>query len=391
MEVSRRPETEEEPLIIDRGAAAEIPAADSVREWAHGRRAFISSVMSELPRERQAAADAVRVLGGTPVMFEHFGGRDADPEGAYLAELETSEIYIGILGQRYGKPLPTRFSATHTEYLHAEKRGLRMAVWCLKADDREGHEESFLNEVRIFHVVPQFLTPKDLGGQIEERLRTIAAEDLAPWCKLGNIVFRATEVSDDGSDLRVVARVRSDDVAHALEGMRRGGINLGGEARFTWSGRSRMVRVTTVQTTSTSARSKTVRLQLETREDSRDHSWEISTSGYSADDLTEAGFRTVLFGTPHPLAGQHLGLIGQTADPFAALRAARVSDEITRPLAELMFVDALVGNGRAARVTEFRLGAAVRGVRRLVAGWQTVRRYSNERAIDRQIEGDVRL
>lgn len=391
MEVPRRPEEEEERLIIDRGAAAEIPSAESVREWAHGRRGFISSVMSELPHERQAAADAIRALGGTPVMFEQFGGRDADPEDAYLAELETSEIYIGILGRRYGKQLPTRFSATHAEYLHAEKRGLRMAVWCLKANDREGHEESFLNEVRVFHVVPPFLTPDELRVQIEDRLKAIAAEDLAPWCKLGNIVLRATEVSDDGSHLRVVARVRSDDVAHALEGMRRGGISLGDEARFTWSGRSRMVRVTTVQTTSTSARSKTVRLQLEAREHSRDRSWEISTSGYSADDLTEAGLRTVLFGTRHPLEGEHFGSIGQVPDPFAALRAARVPDEITRPLAELMFVEALVGTERAARITEFRLGTAVRGTRKLVAGWQPPRRYSNDRPTGRTIEGDVHL
>jgi hypothetical protein len=33
----------------------------------------------------------------------------------------------------------------------------------------------------------------------------------------------------------------------------------------------------------------------------------------------------------------------------------------------------------------------VRGVRRLVAGWQPPRRYSNERARDRHVEGDVRL
>ncbi len=347
--------------------------------------------MSELPRERQAAAEAIRAIGGTPVMFEQFGGRDADPEDAYLAELETSEIYVGILGRRYGKPLPTRFSATHTEYVHAEKRGLRMAVWCLKANDREGHEEAFLTEVRVFHVVPQFATADDLRAQVEERLKAIAAEDLAPWCKLGNIVFRATEVRDDGSTLRVTARVRSDEVAHALESMRRGGMSLGDEARFTWSGRSRMVRVTTVQTTSTSARSKMIRMQFETREDSRDHSWEMSVSGHSADDLTEAGLRTVLFGTRHPLAGQHLEFMGQIADPLAALRSARVPDEIVRPLAELMFVDTLVGTGRASRISEFRLGAAVGGKRRLVVVWQTPRRYSNERSNARHIEGDVRL
>lgn len=114
-------------------------------------------------------------------------------------------------------------------------------------------------------------------------------------------------------------------------------------------------------------------------------------SGHSADDLTEAGLQTVLFGTPHPLADQHLGFMGEIADPFAALRTARVSDEIARPLAELIFVDALVGSGRAARITQFKLGAAVRNVRRLVAALQPPRRYSNERTRDRHVKGAVRL
>jgi hypothetical protein len=386
-----RSETDQAPLVIDRAAAAEIPSQEAVREWAHGRRAFISSVMSELPTERQAAAAAARAVGVTPVMFEQFGGRDADPEDAYLSEVETSDIYVGILGRRYGKPLPSRFSATHAEYLHAEKRGLRLAVWCLRANDREGHEESFLGELRTFHIVPEFTTPDDLRAQIEERLKAIAAEDLAPWCKLGNVVFRATEVTDDGRRLRVVARVRGDEVAHALEALRGSNFNDGQEGRFSWSGRSRAVRVMSVDTTTTSARSRIIRLALESREDAGDSWLEMSVSGFGPDDLTEAGLRTALFGTPHPLADQHLGFIGEIPDPFAALRRARVSDEILRPLAELMFTEALVGSGRASRITQFKLGASVRSVRRLVAGWQQPRRYTNERPSDRQIEGDVRL
>ena len=51
---------------------------------------FISSVMEELRDERAAAADGVRSLGARPVMFEEFGGRDADPQDAYLGEVETS-------------------------------------------------------------------------------------------------------------------------------------------------------------------------------------------------------------------------------------------------------------------------------------------------------------
>jgi hypothetical protein len=387
----RSKEDTEEPLIIDRAAAAEIPSPEAVREWGHGKRAFISSMMADLPKERQVAAAAVRAANAVPVMFEQFGGRDADPEDAYLGEVEASDIYIGILGRRYGKPLPTRYSATHAEYLHAETSGLRMAVWCLRADDREGHEQSFLDEIRTFHVVPEFTSPDDLGAQIADRLKAIAAEDLAPWCKLGTIVFRAAEISDGGHEIHVSARVRSDEVAHGLEAFRPERTGHGCEARFTWAGRSKFVRVVSMKSTTTSARSKTFQIALEIRDQQRDNILEMSVSGYSADDLTEAALRSALFGERHPLADQHMGFVTEMRDPLAPLRTTRVPDEIARPLAELLIADEMIGSGRAARLTEFRLGASVRGVRRLAVGWEPPRRYSNERPAARKVDGRVRL
>ena len=210
---------EHDALLIDRAAAAAVPPAGAIGEWARGRRVFISSVMAGLGEERAAAAEAAVALGARPIMFENFGGRDADPLNAYLGEVETSEIYVGILGQRYGRPLPTRFSATHTEFRHAEQQGLRVAVWALDTQEREGPQQAFLDEVRVFHVVPSFHCPVDLRGQMSARLRDIAAEDLAPWTKLGFIVFRASEVAHAGAEIAVTARVHSDDVAHALEAM----------------------------------------------------------------------------------------------------------------------------------------------------------------------------
>ena len=91
--MSRRADNQPEPLLVDRAAAAEIPSADSVREWARDKRAFVSSVMSELPEERQATAAEVRDVGLRAVLFEEFGGRDADPEQAYLAEWK-ARIFI---------------------------------------------------------------------------------------------------------------------------------------------------------------------------------------------------------------------------------------------------------------------------------------------------------
>jgi Domain of unknown function (DUF4062) len=387
----RRHDNEPEPLIIDRAAAAEIPSTDAVREWAREKRAFVSSVMSELPEERKAAAAAIRAVGARPVMFEQFGGRDSDAEEAYLAEVETSEIYIGILGKRYGKPLPSRFSATHAEYLHAERRGLRIAVWTLKTESREGHEQSFLDEVRTFHVAPEFNSPEDFQVQVEDRLRAIAAEDLAPWCKLRNVVFRATEVTDRGDELSVTARVRSDEVAHALERFRGDRGNRGEDGRFTWAGRSKYVRVRSLESTTTTARSRTMRLHLEVVEAPRDNMLEVSIGNLGPDDLTEAAMRTALFGDRNPLADQHMGNFAEIPDPLGPLRAAQTSDEIVRPLAELLIVDALVGSDRAARVSAFNLGVRIRGIRQISLSWEPPRRYSNQTIQQRTITGAVSL
>ena len=387
-----RQDDERDTLLIDRSAAAEVPRDDAVREWARDRRAFISSVMVELREERAAVAAGVRSLGARPMMFEDFGGRDADPLNAYLGEVETSQIYVGILGRCYGRPLPTRSSATHTEFRHAEECGLRIAVWALDTQEREGPQQSFLDEVRAFHVVPEFRSASDLQRQVSDRLRDIAAEDLAPWTKLGCIVFRAREIRHAGDRITVTARVQSDDVAHALEAMAPGPFGAGEEHRFTWGGRCRHVRVSDVQSTTTTARSTSIRLQLEVVENQQDALLEVTVNGYGPDDLTDAALRVALFDEPHPLAGQHMDFMAEMQDPLQPLRDAHVADEVVRSLAELMIVDELVGSARASRVTNYRLGTSVGGFRRLEVTWEPPRRYMNERNRRRHsVEGRVRL
>ena len=73
-------------------------------------------------------------------------------------------------------------------------------------------------------------------------------------------------------------------------------------------------------------------------------------------------------------------------DPLRPLREAKVSDEITRPLAELLVVDELVGSGRATRLTEFNLGVAIRGVRRLKLSWEVRSRYRGKASMSGQLK-----
>src|SRR5262249_40275480 len=202
---------------------------------ARDQRVFISSVMDALRTERRAVAEAIRRLGAEPVWFEEFGGRDADPNDAYTAEVASSTVYVGILGQRYGRLLPTRFSATHTEYLFAEEHGLRISMYPLDVSDREGRQQAFLEEVWQFHTAP-LIRAADLAGAVVCRLERIAAEELAPWCKLGDVVFRASSVSETREQVVVTAKVRSRDVSHALDQMT-GERWSRFEGQFTWHGR----------------------------------------------------------------------------------------------------------------------------------------------------------
>lgn len=304
------------------------------------------------------------------------------------SEVEASDIFIGILGRTYGKPLKTRYSATHTEYLHAEKNSLRVAMWTMDTPDREGPEQSFLDEVRTFHVVPPYRSLSDLTTQVAQRLRSIAAEDLATWCKLGRMVFRASEVDDDGHHIFVTAKVKDGAVGRALEDSRGDRWSSSKDVRFTWSGRSKQVNVEKVRVTSTATHSQTFRIEL-AKTDTREHGFEYSMNGLSADDLTEKALRIVLFGESNTLARQHMSFAVEIDDPLKPLRQTPVSEEIIRPVSELLVADVLVGGGRAERIFEFRLGIPIRDRRTLSFRWETPRRYANEKTIIREIKGEV--
>jgi hypothetical protein len=245
----------------------------------------------------------------------------------------------------------------------------------------------FLDEIRTFHVVPEFHTVADLQRQVEERMRMIAAEDLAPWCKLGNAVLRSIEVDDRGETLNVTAR--DDAVARFLEEARGDRWNRGIKARFTWSGRSKFVKIAGVHVKTTAARSRMFRLELEVEEAPQENFLYVSFGTKSPADLTEIGLRTVLFGEPNPLSEQHMGFATELDDPLKPLRENPVSEEIVRPLSELLVTDLLVGSGRARSIREFRLGVPIHGHRKLTLSWEPPSRYSSEPVEIRTIAGDV--
>ncbi len=364
----------EHPLLVDRAAAAARPDEQAVKDWASEQRVFISSVIEGYGEYRQAAVAAVEALRAEAVWFERFGGRDSDPSEAYLSEVRSSTVYVGLLGPRYGRPLADRYSATHQEFLEAERGGLRTSVWAQKGIEREGPQQSFLEEVRAFGVTGDYGTPEELQRGVEDRLRDLAAEDLSPWVKLGGVIFRAREIREHSGTVVIRAVVRDQDVIAALrafdERHRRRTTLL------SFPDRTVVAEVQAVATTTRAARA--VEFELELKVSQPPQPTRIAFNGLLWDELTKVAIEVSLFGAPNPL-GMMASMV-QIPNPFLALQQAGVSDESVRPIARLMVSEILVVERGIERLVRFQLGRSIRGRRRLAIGYQVPPAYSNQPA-----------
>lgn len=78
-------------------------------------------------------------------------------------------------------------------------------------------------------------------------------------------------------------------------------------------------------------------------------------------------------------------------DPRGPLREASVPEEALRSILRLLVVEALVGAGRARRLTTFQLGPPAPGGRRLALGWETHSPHPGRSAERREVEGRIDL
>jgi hypothetical protein len=377
---------ESEELVIEGSAPAAPDPADAAA-WLADQHVFISSVMEGMRDERTAVAEAIERAGAQPVWFERFGGRDDDAEDAYLAEVGRCTVYVGILGARYGRPLPSGYSSTHAEYDEAQRRGLRTSIW-VSSTEHDGRQNDFINEVAVFHTYGTYTDTVALSGGVARRLAALAAEGLSPWAKLGPVVFRASRVRATGNRVLVEATTRDDDVFAGLLKLREPRYRAE-PLHFTHDLISTPVEVVDIATETTVGGIRTLEITLSSRERSGFVPLvDVATEGRSPEDLTELALRVTLFGDDNPLG--LMSFMIRLPDPFEQLRSHRLSEEIVGSVVRVLLTEVLVSSGRAERITSFRLGPSHRGRRKLTMSWRPRQRYTNVVPEERHIEGEIR-
>lgn len=113
-----------------------------------GMRVFISSVKVSLEEERRALPGQIRALGHEPVMFEDFTAQADPSREACLRAVQSSDLVLLILGERYGYTFPeTGQSATHDEFIEARRNGQTIYVFNKAIEAREEEQQAFVEAV----------------------------------------------------------------------------------------------------------------------------------------------------------------------------------------------------------------------------------------------------
>jgi hypothetical protein len=376
-------------LIVDRSQNA--PALDdgALRAWAAGRTVFVSSEMRELRDARRALASALSDVGLNVVMFEDLGGREDDAQTAYLDGVARSDIYLGVIADRYGTMLPSGRSPTHEEYREARRRGLRIATWvAADGSGRQGDARDFVAELQQFHTTGGYTDAASLTSSVVDRLREIGAEEDVPWVKLGQVVFRASSIEDDGRRLTITMQSRDRQVLQALQSMRPQPMRSASQLPVTFGYTSGTAQVTEVSAQSSSASLTQLRILADVQwPDGRRPTLATNINGVSFEEQTEAGLTAGLFGTPLP---QQLGMLARSveiSDPLAELDPLGLPHSVYEPVARLLITERLITVGAVGHV-EVAVGPPRAGRRSISAAWQDPSGYSNEEPARREISGE---
>ncbi|MFO0700080.1 MAG: DUF4062 domain-containing protein [Nitrospira sp.] len=158
-------------------------------------RVFVSSTWLDLQPERAAVEKALQRMRQTKLNgMEYFGSRDENTRDVSLIEVDRSDVYVGIIGGRYGSGI------TEEEYRRASEKKLPRFLYfkdeqTIPADGRDaGGEErtrlaSWKTELRKTHALgtDSFTNPDDLAARVTADLSNWFLEQCGPQLFLNGV------------------------------------------------------------------------------------------------------------------------------------------------------------------------------------------------------------
>jgi len=144
--------------------------------------AMVSSTTIDMPIHREEVLNACLRQGVIPLMMEHLPASGADPIRESLKMVEDADLYLGVLGHRYGYVPPGHdVSITQMEYERALERAIPILLFLMHADHtliradvetgpNAAKLEALKSRMLQAHVTSFFRSPEDLRGHVIDAL-----------------------------------------------------------------------------------------------------------------------------------------------------------------------------------------------------------------------------
>jgi len=118
-------------------------------------RVFVSSVQNELQDQRVAVSNLITIdpflqQHCDPLLYEFEPASTNKSAKECIKLVKASDIFVLIIGDRYGRTTKSGFSITHQEYRQAKESGLSILVFIRGSRDtgREDKVKDFIKEIR---------------------------------------------------------------------------------------------------------------------------------------------------------------------------------------------------------------------------------------------------
>jgi len=184
-------------------------------------RIFVSSTWIDLQPEREAVKDAIhRMSEAKFIGMEYFGSRPDSTEEASLDEVDRADIYLGIIGGRYGSGI------TEAEYRRARERDLPCFIY-FKDDaaippnfrDPEPGKTVRLaalkEELYSRHIISTpFATPHELASRVRDDLHRWFFDTHLSAALAGQVAGNIVASRESGDPLRVESGFAYGSVLH---------------------------------------------------------------------------------------------------------------------------------------------------------------------------------
>jgi hypothetical protein len=141
---------------------------------------FLSSVRRGLEQERDNLPALIGAIGHECRRFEDYTAQPVPSRDACLRGVDHADVYLLLLGGRYGEPVfDSGLAPTEEEFTRARQRGLPMLVFVKQGVDVEPRQQAFIDRVEEYtggRFRAGFTSAIDLQPKVARALAELAAK-----------------------------------------------------------------------------------------------------------------------------------------------------------------------------------------------------------------------